>query len=42
MMSRNEFDIYILNRKVLKKSLWTKPWSPKIEKTVGPFKLTAI
>ena len=24
------------------KSPWTKPWNQKIEKTVGPFKLTTI
>ena len=31
-----------MNWKVLKKSSRTKPWNPKIEKTVGPFKLTTI
>ena len=36
------FGQVVLNRKTLKKSPWTKPWNPKIEKTVGPFKLTAI
>ena len=34
--------MYSTEPKNAQKSPWTKPWNPKIEKTVGPFQLTTI